>query len=213
MASGDICKKRQIRADLDWKESDLHQAESKPVSIMKKTNEPLNSANIALINEYIERSTVRAHVEAERAFINQCILENVRFDQPEHSSQPKQGKGLGAGLDGRISNQVAEHQQNLYAKHVSDQSFIEDNLRVLWINYSMFQLSSYLAKDCQASIRSALIEAVKAIDERDVTQIWESVLPLLYVRDRPSDSSSAFRTSEVWVKHLLQRSTAYLQNQ
>lgn len=121
LASEEICKRRQLRSDVEWKEKDLRGGDAKLPAVHSDPTEALSAASASYVDEYVTKSLERAKVEAERAFINQKILEQANSNPYE--AQKGQGWNAGAGnVDpalGQISNKVADYQQEVFAKNVS----------------------------------------------------------------------------------------------
>lgn len=64
------------------------------------------------------------------------------------------------------------------------------------------------------AVEPAIVESLKTLKCKEANQIWGQVLPLLEIDvNKGAMDLASYRASEAWVKHVLNKSTAYLQAQ
>ncbi|KAI6241440.1 Nuclear pore protein [Aphelenchoides fujianensis] len=198
-ASEEIWKRKQLRSDSQWKPRDaVTGAVAKPAAASVEHNirplEPLDKTTSAALEEYLQKSTERARIEAERAFINQHILERSQTDSARGFGTSKQKhafvKAPTAAPADPYNLDTMEHHCNVMAKHVQKS----------------------LATDASATIKAAMEAALAELNEADSNLIWQKVFPLLSIaRPRHPDDVSLYRNSEEWQRHVIDQSTVLLQ--
>lgn len=92
--SDEIWKRKQLRTDLQWKPRDAitgalpkSTTRTEATPPIAESVVPLDQSASVAFDEYIKRSTERAKIEAERALINQHILEQSNVQKPSAEKQ------------------------------------------------------------------------------------------------------------------------------
>ncbi|CAD5206742.1 unnamed protein product [Bursaphelenchus okinawaensis] len=185
VASDNICKRRQLRPDHEWKESEnTTDAKNNVSATLLTTDSGFNAEDVRNI---VQKTWERADVEAERAFINQYILDKTHFNSDANAISFNGSSNQGS--TGRLTNRSINRQYELYAKHVTES----------------------LTADCKNNIKEAVVQAVEEMNDEEITQIWRKVLPVLTVEPSDIEETEAYRSSDKWINHIFLRSTAYLQ--
>ncbi|KAH7717062.1 Nucleoporin interacting component family protein [Aphelenchoides avenae] len=162
-----------------------------------------DDSSLKEIDKYVANSIHRARLEAERAFLNQQVVDTSGPKKPlapmnsSVLSQPgsRAARGFDATKAALSATTVAEplaYEQNVFAA----------------------KIDALLNKSCRAVVRSALKDAVQTLDDRQVSHIWDQIhvlckQPLL----EEGQSVIDLRTSKAWAQYVVKESTAYLQEQ
>uniref|UniRef100_A0A914BVH6 Nuclear pore protein n=1 Tax=Acrobeloides nanus TaxID=290746 RepID=A0A914BVH6_9BILA len=205
--SEEMCQRKQLRDELIHHDQQLITQPIKPQTSWKKptisraedynSQLPSSSYNItsgSVLEDFVEDSIERSRVEAERAFLNQQILEATQL-APLHEKSVHASSGdfdrlqLTGGAPIARTFQPLQLLQDVFARKIDE----------------------HLTKNCQANILPALKSAFLEVEESRTKQIWEQVFaicvkPLL----DETESINEFRASQAWMNHILDNSTKYL---
>ncbi|KAI6182910.1 Nuclear pore protein [Aphelenchoides bicaudatus] len=191
-ASDEIWKRKQLRSDSQWKPKDAITGASSKTNSVDQTSiatTPVDQSTSAAYDNYVKRSIERAKIEAERAFINQHILDQSNFtpDYGKHKIGKMVSDNTSIAIGSKNTNDIV---MDIFASHVS----------------------KALDKSCSASIELAVSDALKEISDPDSTKLWNKVFALCEIK-QPGDFGSVadFRGSDQWKSFVIEKSIVLLQ--